>query len=291
MRLRLVEDINFTDLSQDLEIIEYVLDMDREEIAYNLGMSISEFNRNLISPDRNFINDLYNFAYTNGILLNTIKWQEDKELYSSEEVKILCHGSRSGIKGNIRLDASSDSNDFGSGFYCGETMSQAGMFVSDEDNPIIYIIKFNAQGLNKIVFRVDTDWMLAVAYYRDTLGVYADSDRVRNIIDKVEQADYVIAPIADNKMFQIIDLFTSGEITDKQCQYALSATYLGYQYVFKKLNTLDNIEIIDTCYICPVEKSLYNKKAEVETNTSITKSVLAKKKYASIGRYIDQILS
>ena len=116
MKLKLVEDINFTDLSRDVETIEYVLDIDEEEIANELGMSVPEFEEGLSFPTRNFVDDIYNFAYDNGILLNTIKWQEDKELYSSEDVKILCHGSRSGIKGQIRLDVSSDSNDFGNGF-------------------------------------------------------------------------------------------------------------------------------------------------------------------------------
>ena len=87
------------------------------------------------------------------------------------------------------------------------------------------------------------------------------------IKEKVDNCDYVYAPIADNKLFEVIDAFVAEEITDLQCLYALSATHLGYQYVLKTERALENLNIIDHLYFSSVEKSLYNKESDVENNT------------------------
>jgi hypothetical protein len=132
--------------------------------------------------------------------------------------------------------------------------------------------------------------MLAVAYYRDTLGENAKADRVKSIIDEVEECDYVVAPIADNRMFQIIDAFTDGQITNVQCQHALSMTNLGYQYVFKKQKAVDQLQILDHLYLCDFEKNKYNLNAQEESNTSLIKANLSKKKFEDVGQYINELL-
>ena len=53
-------------------------------------------------------------------------------------------------------------------------------------------------------------------------------------------------------MFELIDAFIAGELTDKQTLYALSATHLGMQYVLKSQKALDNLYNLDRCYICPI---------------------------------------
>ena len=91
-------------------------------------------------------------------------------------------------------------------------------------------------------------------------------------------------------MFEVIDAFTAGEITNLQCLYALSATHLGYQYVIKTQKALDNLNIIKHLYYCALEKSIYNKESDVESNTSINKAIIAKKRYKDKGQYISEIL-
>ena len=132
--------------------------------------------------------------------------------------------------------------------------------------------------------------MLAVGLYRDRLNDYINHPLLKEIKDKVDNCDYVSAPIADNRMFEVIDAFTNGEITDLQCLYALSATHLGYQYVLKSQTALDNLNIVKHLYYCGLEKSLYNKESDVETNTSNNKAIIAKKRYKGQGRYINEIL-
>lgn len=236
------------------------------------------------------LEEIYNYAYNNNIRINDIIWQEYKDFDDSTDDIYLVHGSRAGIKGPIRLNASGDSNDFADGFYCGTNLNQAGMFVAEEDNSSLYIISFNSKGLKAARFRVNTDWMLAVAYYRGTIDKYKDNEKIKSIVSRVNKCDYIIAPIADNRMFETIDAFTSGIITDKQCLYALSTTNLGYQYVFKKDKTLDNISIVEHLYLCQSEKDNYKRLADTESSTSLNKALLAKHKFKDIGVYIDELL-
>lgn len=293
MDFRKIDNEKFN-IDTSLDMIEEVFDMSLEDLLEELV--ISEDDYNLLSSDsenipKEIFEKIYNYAYNNKLYINDIRWLEEKEQLSRDEI-LLAHGSRENIRGEIRLDMSGDSNDFANGFYCGESLKQAGMFVSQEPNSSLYIISFNTQPVNLIgyKFSVSTDWMLAVAYYRDTLGKYKDADRVREIIWDVENSDYIVAPIADNRMFQIIDAFTDGQITNLQCQYALATTNLGYQYVFKTQNAVGHLEILDHLYLCEVEKNRYNIDSQEESNTSLIKANLAKKKFKEAGVYIDELL-
>ena len=129
--------------------------------------------------------------------------------------------------------------------------------------------------------------MLAIGLFRGKLNDYIEHPLLVDIWNKVAQCDYVSAPIADNKIFEVINAFTNGEITDMQCLYALSATHLGYQYVLKTEKALDHLNVIEHMYYCALEKSLYNKESDIETNTSNNKAIIAKKKVKVISPELD----
>lgn len=284
----------YTNIQNDMQAIEDIFsDIEFADLCSKLDLSETEYlsiKNNEKIPSKQQLENIYNFAYNRGLYLNEIAWQDALDKYRKPGVEVVSHGARTYIKGDIRLDASGDSNDFASGFYMGQNISQGGMFVCDEPNSSLYILTFEPKGLKKAQFNVSLDWMIAVCWFRDRLEQYADSKRVQKINEKVENCDYVLAPIADNKMFEVIDAFSNKEITDLQCLYALSATHLGYQYVLKTPECLNHIDIKEHLYFCSVEKSLYNKQSDVETNTSMNKALLARKKYSGEGKYIDEIL-
>lgn len=62
---------------------------------------------------------------------------------------------------------------------------------------------------------------------------------------KLDGVDYVVAPIADNRMYQIIEDYIDGAITDAQCQHALAATDLGNQYVLKTQKAVSRLNILE----------------------------------------------
>lgn len=287
------KDTDNISLQSDLEIIEDIFDVSDNQLAYECGISTKDI-KEFISGEKTRatkeqLESIYNYAFNKQLYLNSVKWQMYVDDYRQDDCVVLCHGSRNKIVGNIRLDMNGNSNDFANGFYCGESLKQAGMFVADEPDSSLYILKATLQG-NIKKFNVDRDWMLAVAYYRDTLQEYEGSALLQRIVSECENADTIIAPIADNRMFELIDSFIAGELTDKQCLHALSATQLGSQYVFKTQKSLDNIELLERCYLCSAEKGMYNRSNALESNAGLTKAKLAKKLYSTEGKYITEIL-
>lgn len=268
---------------EDIDLMTEVFDLSKDELFKEAGI------KSIVG--KNNTDKLYDYCYDNGFYINDIKWQEYKELIDDEYSHVFCHGSRDGIKGDVKLIASTNMNDFGQGFYLGQTLKQAGMFVSDSKNSSIYLFEFDTDELSSIKFNISLEWMLAVSYYRKLLSQYDNNDIIKGIIDSINECDYVIAPIADNRIFELIDAFAKGLLTDKQTMYALSATHLGFQYVLKTERALSHLNVLDRCYLCPIERSIYNQSNNIESNTSLNKAKLSKYKYKNQGLYIDDILS
>ena len=65
----------------------------------------------------------------------------------------------------------------------------------------MYSFKYSFDGLKIIEFGCTLEWMLTICFFRGTLKEFAESSKVRKIVKKIADADVVIAPIADNKMF------------------------------------------------------------------------------------------
>ena len=49
--------------------------------------------------------------------------------------------------------------------------------------------------------------MLTIAYFRGRLSGYENHPIIKKFITKLEDVDYLVAQIVDNRMFRIIDSF------------------------------------------------------------------------------------
>ena len=216
------------------------------------------------------------------------------EMFYKDDVKnghiLLTHASKKGIVGNIDVKLGRTNSDFGQGFYCGESYDKSISFVCRSDDASIYFIDFNPDGLKRIEFNVEENWMLAIAYYRGRLEEYKNNKKILDIIKSIEDSDYVVAPIADNRMFEIIDQFIEGYITDEQCKHCLAATNLGLQYVFLTEKAVSNLKVLEKCYISSSEKKYYIKKQEDYQKEGVDKSKLARIQYKGQGKYIEELL-
>lgn len=137
---------------------------------------------------------------------------------------------------------------------------------------------------------MNRDWMLTIAYYRGTLGEYANHHVIKSLVEQSRDCDYIIAPIADNRMFHIINSFISGDITDEQCKHCLAATNLGMQYIFVSDKSVSQLELLERCYVSGNEKKHYKNLRADESKLGDDKVKLAKKQYRGQGLYIDEIL-
>ena len=91
-------------------------------------------------------------------------------------------------------------------------------------------------------------------------------------------------------MFQIINSFIEGELTDKQCKHCLAATNLGMQYIFVSEKAVSQVKLIECCYISQNEREYYKNIRLEESKLGANKVKLARKQYRGKGWYIDEIL-
>ena len=277
---------------EDIEVILELLGMTIQEFAREIQVSASTVSRwkesgETILPAN--LEKIYDYAFKKGIRLNTIKEQLFREECLENHV-LLFHGAKAKISGDISVDNSRENNDFGKGFYCGESLEQSAMFVAGFPQSSLYMLDFDKAGQKELKLGVEQDWMLMIAYFRGKLTAYEKHPLIQKILERLNGVDYVVAPIADNRMFQIIDSFIEGEITDVQCRHCLSATNLGNQYVFLTQRAADQIKILRRCYLPAVEKEAYISAKSEDARVGNDKVKVARIQYRGQGQYIEEIL-
>jgi hypothetical protein len=200
------------------------------------------------------------------------------------------HGSRRGLTFPLDFVHSKFTNDLGVGFYAGETYEQAATYVSSFAHAEVCAFVFSrSNDLEIYEMGVDLDWMIAIAYFRGHLDAFIADKRLMRLFTRIQRSDVVIAPIADNSMYEIITVFASGEITDEQCKHCLAANQLGKQFVFKSKKALERVNFLSCFYLSPLEKkSLYDERA-AHTALGLNKMKLARIEYRGKGRYIEEI--
>ena len=278
--------------ANDLRAIREILGYTQSEIAEQLGVEQVTISRNELyktNPSKHFMERVYNFAFDKKIQLNRLKemlWIEKLPLNH----KLLFHGAKKIIEGSLNVHTGRMNNDFGQGFYTGETYTQAISFVSGYEDSSVYYLDFNNQNLKCKEYQVDQEWMMTIAYYRGALDQYKDHTIIQKIIEESRNCDYIVAPIADNRMFKIIDSFIQGEITDEQCKHCLAATNLGKQYVFVSDLAISQLKILERVYLSGNEKNYYKLMRSSDSKLGDDKVKLARIQYRGKGRYIDEIL-
>ena len=228
---------------------------------------------------------IYSSIYLDNYRLNQAK----EEILKETNELILFHGSKEGLK-EIKIDGSRLNCDFGYGFYLGESYEQALNFIVQYPKSSIYSFKIDIKDLKVKRFQCDLEWMLAIAYYRGKNEEIKNNNKILKIIKEIEDADIIIAPIADNKMFNILSEFSLGEINMDVAIHSLSAYGLGNQYIIKTEKALNKLEFIENYYVSIPERQNASKKSLERAYQIDTKLKLAKMEYKT-GLYIGEILN
>ncbi len=283
-------DYNF---DKDFKAIRDVLDISQKEFAKVLDTeqkTISNIESKDSYPSKTIVESAFTYAFKKDVKINKLKELLCRDNLSHNE-KLLFHGSKGEIKGDIDVNFGRGNNDFGKGFYTGESYEQAVSFISTYDDPSVYFMSFDDSDLKCKRYSVDREWMMTIAYYRESLEEYENHPLIEKIIKESRDCDYIIAPIADNKMFETINEFIEGNLTDEQCKHCLAATNLGMQYVFLTEKAASRLKIVERCYVCDKEREYYKKIKEDYRKLGNDKVKLAKAQYRGIGKYIDEVLA
>lgn len=283
-------DYNF---DKDFKAIRDVLDISQKEFAKVLDTeqkTISNIESKDSYPSKTIVESAFTYAFKKDVKINKLKELLCRDNLSHNE-KLLFHGSKGEIKGDIDVNFGRGNNDFGKGFYTGESYEQAVSFISTYDDPSVYFMSFDDSDLKCKRYSVDREWMMTIAYCRESLEEYENHPLIEKIIKESRDCDYIIAPIADNKMFETINEFIEGNLTDEQCKHCLAATNLGMQYVFLTEKAASRLKIVERCYVCDKEREYYKKLKEDYRKLGNDKVKLAKAQYRGIGKYIDEVLA
>ena len=269
--------------------IEFILEAEKMNcIEFSKKTGVSRVTLDSIDREGMTRNDvcekIYSYIYKKRYRMNSVKEELLKEKYH----EVLFHGSKFGLS-EVTIDGSRDNCDFGRGFYLGETYNQALSFVCEKDKSSVYSFRYSLDNLKIKKFECDLEWMLAICYYRGTLGSFSSSPKVKEIIDEVEESDVIIAPIADNKMFYIMAQFADGEINSNVAVHSLSASKLGLQFIFKTEKSLENLIPIEKYYVSSLEREDCRVKLNERSYEIDTKLKLAKREFRD-GLYIEEIL-
>lgn len=286
-------DFNTYMVGNDVKVICALQNISQSELAQQIDVSVSTLQRwenGSMVPSEKKLGLLYSYANHHKINLNKIKEQLYKEEYAMDGHVVLYHGAKEKIQGELDINKGKNNNDFGRGFYCGESLLQSAMFVCAYPNSCVYALVLETSDLRAIKYEVNQEWMLSIAYFRKRLDRYKNSSVIKKLIARLSDVDYIIAPIADNRMFQIIDSFIEGEITDEQCKHCLASTNLGMQYVLRSEKALSQLKILERCYLCENEKKSYLENRISDSKISEDKVKIARIKYRGKGQYIDELL-
>lgn len=283
----------YYNFDKDFKAIRDVLDISQKEFAKVLDTeqkTISNIESKDSYPSKTIVESAFTYAFKKDVKINKLKELLCRDNLSHNE-KLLFHGSKGEIKGDIDVNFGRGNNDFGKGFYTGESYEQAVSFISTYDDPSVYFMSFDDSDLKCKRYSVDREWMMTIAYYRESLEEYENHPLIKKIIAESRDCDYIVAPIADNKMFETINEFIEGNLTDEQCKHCLAATNLGMQYVFLTEKAASRLKIVERCYVCDKEREHYKKLKEDYRKLGNDKVKLAKAQYRGVGKYIDEVLA
>ena len=278
------------DIQKDCLLIREMLGMSQKEFADAIGVSFATINRienNKHAPSDFVIERIYDLAYENKIRINSVM----SDIFIETSKNVYFYGAKGTIDNEIDLFHSEEKIDFGVGFYLGESYKQASSFVASNKKGSVYVFNFPYSKLKILKFSVDVEWMLAICYYRNALKEeHRNSKMVQEIVKRIESADLIIAPIADNSMYDIMTQYANGQLTDVQASHCLSASNLGMQYVIKKDNALKYLKLVARLYLCEKEKKDILSSKLKEDMISKTKVDACRIKYRRQGKYIEELL-
>ena len=82
--------------------------------------------------------------------------------------------------------------------------------------------------------------------------------------EEAPQANVVVAPIADNRMFALLSSFFRNQITDEEVIHSLAAIHLGEQYVMKSVKATSSLRLLSASFVSDAERDFFKTEREKE---------------------------
>ena len=202
---------------------------------------------------------------------------------------ILYHGSKQGITGPL-VPQSRDKTDFGKGFYLGTNVLQPLTLICGENMPKMYSFKLNLQGLKVLKTETDLTWTFLIAYNRGHMDQYKDSAIYRRFEEMTQSYDIIYGCIADDRMYEVMNSFFNGYITDIALLKSISVLDLGFQYVCKTQSACDRLEQLSERTVTPFELSFLREISAKRKEEGKRMSDEVVRQYRREGKFFDELI-
>lgn len=202
---------------------------------------------------------------------------------------VLYHGSKSGIVGDI-MPKSRIQCDFGAGFYMGSIPRQPLTLVCGFPKAKFYIVSIPKNIKNVMTFNDNLDWAMFIGLNRRKMdnvkgsAIYSKYSALSNGID------FMIGSIANDRMYQVLDDFYEGTITDAALVSCLSALNLGKQYVCITQAACKQVKIEAEITLSDFEKEYIKKISNDYRSEGLRLADEIYKKHRREGKYFDEII-
>lgn len=171
------------------------------------------------------------------------------------KIKILYHGSKDIIE-KPTLKGGKETNDYGYGFYCTESIALANEWACPDSNDG-YANKYelNMEGLNildltKAQYNI-LNWIALLLQFRVPKGMTPNEEMAREYILKnfsidLTKVDVIIGYRADDSYFSFARDFLKNSITVAQLSRAMELGKLGIQVVLHSQKAFDQLKYIES---------------------------------------------
>ena len=201
------------------------------------------------------------------------------------------HGSKRGLEGAIRADRGNPAADFGAGFYMGTDAHQPQTLICGGPSPVLYTLDLDPSGLKVYEFQPGLDWALFVAFCRGLIpDRFLETPFTRRYREIQGGYDLIRGKIANDRIFNTVQAFFRGELTDVALVRSLQALNLGDQVCAKTAAACARVTIVDSRTLSLTECEGLQIKAENQRQTAIRETDRIRVQYRREGSYFDEIL-
>ena len=201
------------------------------------------------------------------------------------------HGSKRGLEGAIRADRGNPAADFGAGFYMGTDAHQPQTLICGGPSPVLYTLDLDPSGLKVYEFQPGLDWALFVAFCRGLIpDRFLETPFARRYREIQGGYDLIRGKIANDRIFNTVQAFFRGELTDVALVRSQQALNLGDQVCAKTAAACARVSIVDSRMLSPLECEGLQIKAENQRQTAIRETDRIRVQYRREGSYFDEIL-
>ena len=204
---------------------------------------------------------------------------------------VLYHGSREEINEDI-APISREKCDFGEGFYMGSNPEQIKGLIIESKAPHFYTLEIDLTKIdpNKILVLDEDLWLYTVLANRCKTPSFNESKFCKDLLRRQEEYDFIVGPIADDRMNEALGSFNGSSLTDIGLKMCLSQIDYGFQFVAKTPKACEKIKVVSS-------RPIYGKEADdiriyTQEKRTESKGVVEnmRRLYRREGLYIDELM-